>query len=146
MYSQRYRYKGKLPTFNGVGRSAHNNVKVKAFWLIQTYRDKGLGNPTALDLYVSTGCDYSSLKVSLVKWTKWGYVRRHPGPVYRYSLREKGRRFLALAFALAPMERYKAEIEAWQRATRGIAVNVAKYKAERRIFFFLREMEEHQAD
>ena len=82
------------------GEWKHNEL----VWAVLAVLDitKRLGYPPlrALAIWKMTGCNYKTLRNSLLKWVEWGWIKRHKPrhcqafvkPVYTYSITAKGKR------------------------------------------------------
>ena len=99
----------------------HNASKYKVLFFLALVENRHARSHgcTARVLHYRLGISLGSLRVSLQKWTKWGYVSRRRGKdaghEYRYFILAKGRRFLNWANVMLPVSRFVDEIEAHQR-------------------------------
>ena len=91
-------------------RGRHNSIKFKCLWLLLDEVDR-----TAWEISGATGVGYRSVVTSLPKWVRWRYVtRRTTIDGYRYRIAVKGQRFVEESWSIAPVQRYRFEINAFR--------------------------------
>lgn len=97
------------------GRGRWNRTKAKLLWWL-TSNEAGL---TASALALATGLTENNTRVQLYRYFLWGYVSRSPGlnGAYIYTLRAKGKRFVAAAFELLDFQAVVDEVSAWRERT-----------------------------
>lgn len=121
MMKRRHRISGNEP-------GKWNRLKCKALLLLYL-RAERLGNNKEAAIGLSeihqlSGVNYNSLKASIGKWHRWGYLRRYRikkrfygyviGEVYGYSITTKGVAWVEWARFYLPVSEYLAEIQRWQ--------------------------------
>jgi len=105
-----------------------NRLKGKVLLLLYMRVERlGAGREAAIglaEICQLSGVDYNSLKSSLGKWCRWGYIRRYRikkyfygyviGEIYGYSITAKGIAWVEWARSHLPVLEYLAEIRRWQ--------------------------------